>query len=113
QQQPKSVDRYLKLLTVTVLQDATNNETSSEKNQSQTYGETYERKSLMTLDQEYYEKALVILQSKGFSDKEADQVATTLAVFLPMRFKASAWEEIPPDLYNHIYIYIMNNIYFI
>ncbi|KAN0033175.1 hypothetical protein ACTFIV_005182 [Dictyostelium citrinum] len=82
---------------VTVLQHTTNNETSSETNQSPTYGETYERKSIMTLDKEYYEKALVILQSKWFSDKEADQVATTLVVFLPMRFKASAWEEIPPE----------------
>lgn len=52
----------------------------------------------MALDQEYFEKALEILKSKGFSDKEADQIATTLSVYLPMRFiQASDWEEIPSE----------------
>jgi len=53
----------------------------------------------MALDQEYYEKALEVLLSKGFSDKEADEIATTLSVFLPMRFiNADAWANMPYDL---------------
>lgn len=52
----------------------------------------------MALDQEYFEKALEILKSKGFSDKEADQIATTLSVYLPMRFiVASTWDEMPAE----------------
>lgn len=52
----------------------------------------------MALDQEYYEKALAILQSKGFSDNEADQIATTLSVYLPMRFiNADDWAHMPYD----------------
>lgn len=52
----------------------------------------------MALDQEYYEKALEILKSKGFSDNEADQIATTLSVYLPMRFiDADEWARMPYD----------------
>ncbi|AHI60406.1 hypothetical protein Ea357_252 [Erwinia phage Ea35-70] len=52
----------------------------------------------MALDQEYYEKALGILLTKGFSNQEADQIATTLSVYLPMRFiKAGVWALMPYD----------------
>ncbi|AUG86045.1 hypothetical protein FDJ23_gp258 [Erwinia phage vB_EamM_Desertfox] len=53
----------------------------------------------MALDQEYYEKALAVLASKGFPDKEADEIATTLSVYLPMRFiKAGEWALLSQDV---------------
>lgn len=50
----------------------------------------------MALDQEYYEKALELLQSKGFGRNHADSIATTLALYIPMRFiRANDWALMP------------------
>lgn len=52
----------------------------------------------MALDQEYYEKALGVLLLKGFSDTEAEQIARTLSVLIPMRFiTAKEWDALPAD----------------